>query len=464
MKLQLGARLTLGAAALLLINAAGAHDENPSAPPDTRSPLRLTAALSHSAYTKGAPQTLLLKIDYAASAENAAPDRPPLNIALVLDHSGSMAEMRKLPFTIEAAREVIANLTERDVVSIITFNHKVTVLSPAGPVVNKAFLFHRLDEVVAGGYTDISAGLLECIAQIDSRRGAGQLMHVLLLTDGIANRGLVTAKALGNVAAKAHARGIGISTFGCGTEFDEKRMAEIANAGGGRYIYVKEPEKIPDAFVDELHGMLQVVAQNAALEVTVVGGEINQAQGQALEKPVASHKIDIGNLRIGERGMVLMQLMPSNFENSAAIEAQVRLTFDDAEAGARVNQSAQARANFAPDADQLGENTDIVLYGQVLTALEQAEEAAKGLDRESAQQAHAAFDQLYSRAHDSAVQRNDQELLNQTFLLKHFMEELAVAEKRNLLHSHKEAHAKLTKQAHYRDYLLRHHRAETMHE
>ena len=49
------------------------------------------------------------------------------------------------------------------------------------------------------------------------------------------------------------------------------------------------------------------------------------------------------------------------------------------------------------------------------------------------------------------------------FLLKHFMEELAEAEKENLLHNHKEERAKLTKQAHYEEYLLKHHRVSPVH-
>ena len=151
--------LIFAAAALLSFSLRAFAQENEETPPaETNSPVVLRAALSHGVYSKSAPQPLFLKIDYAAAA-SAAQERPPLNIALVLDSSGSMAEMRKLPFTIAAAREVIQNLTERDVLSLIAFNNKVTVLSPAGRVVNKQFLLHRLDEVTPGGYTDISAGL-----------------------------------------------------------------------------------------------------------------------------------------------------------------------------------------------------------------------------------------------------------------------------------------------------------------
>ena len=56
------------------------------------------------------------------------------------------------------------------------------------------------------------------------------------------------------------------------------------------------------------------------------------------------------------------------------------------------------------------------------------------------------------------MNKRDQELLNQTFVLKHFMEELTAAEKEGLLHGHKEARARLQKESHYLRYLLTHHR------
>lgn len=93
----------------------------------------------------------------------------------------------------------------------------------------------------------------------------------------------------------------------------------------------------------------------------------------------------------------------------------------------------------------------------MLDALDQAEQAAGGLDRERYRQVRASFDQLYERARQYAIQNRDQELVSQTFLLKHFMSELAAAEEQRLLHGHREAREKLTKESHYLRYLLTHH-------
>lgn len=419
----------------------------------------LRAALSRVTYSRSLPQNLLLKLDYAAT-DAALPERQPLNIALVLDRSGSMAEDKKFPYTLEAARLVIENMSERDVLSIVAFNEKVTVLAAAGHVVNKQFLFHRLEDVEPEGYTDLSAGLLEGIAQVDSQRTKGQLGQVLLLTDGLANRGVTAQAALRSIVEKARARDVGVSTFGCGTQFNEKLLSDMAGGGGGRYTYIKTPEQIPQAFHEELRGLLQVVAQNVAVEIAVTGGQITKVYGELPTQPTRSYKFTVGNLRAAERGVALLELKPDRLETAAAVDAEVRLTFDDPQAGQRLTRVARQRCAFTAGAEpvELKEDPAVVLYGRLLATLEKAIEAVRGLDTERTRQVRAVFDQLHEQARQHALQNRDQELLNQAFLLKHFIEELTAAEGQGLLHGHSEAREKLKKEADYQRYLLLHHR------
>lgn len=442
--------------------AAAAHEDKspaPSPPDESAAPLQIRAAPSHSTYS--ASTRLWVKVDYSARAE-PNPERPPLNLALVLDSSGSMAQDNKLKYTLDAARAVLENLSERDVVSLITFNDRVTVLSPAGRAVNKSFLFHRLEEIAPRGFTDISAGLLEGIAQIRSQSAEGQLRQVLLLTDGQANRGLVTTPAMQRLAGKTHADGIGISTLGCGTEFNEKNLAGLAEAGGGRYTYIKSPEQIPVAFAEELHGLLEASAQNVQLDLTATGATIVKINGQPVGAAGAEQKIPIGNVRAGERGLFLLELKPASVEAGSVVDLQARLTFDDPQTSARATAEAQARTTASADA-AIEPNEEVVLYGQVLDALMMTEDAAKGLDAQGYKASQASTGAILEKAHEYALAHEDQELLNQTFLLKHLTAELAAAQEHGLLHEHEEARAKFTKEADYRRYLLNHHRPSKSH-
>ncbi|MEE9294738.1 MAG: hypothetical protein V3W34_07240, partial [Phycisphaerae bacterium] len=82
------------------------------------SPVVIRAALSHAAYTRTTPGTLALKIDLAAALDEASVQRPALNLALVIDRSGSMADDDKFEYAMQAARLVVENLSPRDVVSL----------------------------------------------------------------------------------------------------------------------------------------------------------------------------------------------------------------------------------------------------------------------------------------------------------------------------------------------------------
>lgn len=415
-------------------------------------PITLRLLLSRSACRNTPTPCLFLKVEYAAQ-ERTPRDRPPLNIALVLDSSASMAEERKLPYTLEAARMVIENAADSDILALVAFNNQAIVLSGAGRVVNKPFLLHRLDEIAPDNYTNLSAGLLEGIAQVSANSAAVQVKHVLLLTDGQANRGETSSAALRHIAQQAKRRGIGVSTFGVGSDFNEKLLADVATGGGGRYVYVGTPEEIPTAFQNELHGLLEVVAQNAVIEIAVLSAEIGRVYGQLLDEPTSLHKLVIGDLRATERGFILAELKSSTPDGTASLQADVRLVFDAPEAGARLSREASVRgpASSAP------EDRGVALLSATLEALETADLAAQGLDVERYRVAKVSFERLYAEARGFAMRNRDQELLNQTFVLKHFMEELTAAENEGLLHGHQAARSRLQKESHYLRYLLTHH-------
>lgn len=433
---------------------------NEAVPPSE--PIKLRAALSRATYSSGSAANLLLKVDFT-SIDSLASKRPPLNIALVLDRSKSMGNEQKFMHAMGAARSVIENLSQRDIISIITFNERAVVLSPAGRVVNKAFLIHRLDDISPGGVTDISAGLLEGIAQIKSKAEEGQVRHVLLLTDGKANRGILEAEPMRKIAASAFAGGIGISTLGCSTEFNESRLKLLAKAGGGRYLYVRSAEELPTAFQEELQGMLGVVAQNVRVKIAVSkGGKIRKVYGRFLERPQPSYEIEIGNLRAGERGGLLLGLQPTGYRDGDKIDVVVSITYDNPGTVERVHRTVAGSSSFSSslNIDPKGLNQEVVHYGEILTAMETAREAVESFDLERYVKARAAFEKSYEKTRQYALNSENQDLLNQTFLLKHFIKELDIAQGEGKLHSHKDIGEKLHKEADYQRYLLFHHKAQ----
>jgi Ca-activated chloride channel homolog len=424
-----------------------------------QSPVSTRAALSHTALTASDPETISLKIDIDGAIEQGSSERPQLNLALVIDRSGSMGEQGKMEYAMRAARLLIENLSARDIVSVIAFSEGATVLSPAGLAVNKRFLNHRLSEVIPDGPTNLSAGLLEAFAQIDSKGSADQIKRVIVLTDGVANRGVTSQTKLGRIVETAREKGIGVSTLGCGEKFDEKMLMELADVGGGRYTYIRSPEQIPEAMALELGGLLNVVAQNVAVEVKALAGfEIVSIDGWILDRPRNTFTFDLGDLREGDHGVLLLELARRDFKPGQTARIETTFTLDSTDTGQRIKRVVSLEASMTGDQAQVraSVNQSVVYYAEIIDAVTRAEDAILGLDNQRYQEAATRFEQMYDRARKFAIETRDQQLLNQMFIFKHLMTELAEAG--SAVHGHDDARQQLKKEVEYQRYLRTHHR------
>ena len=443
--------LTILATGLLVAGVQGQTSE--------RSPVSTRAALSHTAMTASYPETIALKIDLEAARSLGSNERLPLNLALVIDRSGSMGEQSKMEHAMRAARLLVENLSERDIVSIIAFGEGATVLSPAGLAVNKQFLNHRLSEVHPDGPTNLSAGLLEAFAQIDSKASEDQIKRVIVLTDGVANRGVTSRTKLGRIVETARDKGIGVSTLGCGEKFDEKMLMQLAEVGGGRYTYISSPEQIPEAMAKELGGLLNVVAQNVTVEVKAIAGfEITSIDGWIMDQPRTTFTFDLGDLREGDHGILLLELERRDFSTGKTAQIETIFTLDPTDTGQRVQGVVSLKAPMINDQARAraSANQSVVYYAQVIEAVTKAEDAILGLDNRRYQDAARRFEQMYDQARKFAIDTRDQQLLNQMFIFKHLMTELAQAS--SAVHGHDDARQQLKKEVEYQRYLRTHHR------
>ena len=395
----------------------------------------LGATLGCANYDEQSRQCLLLKIDYRVdSIAGGASARPALNIALVLDRSNAMRVTEKLPDALAAAHWLVQNLTERDTLSIIAVDERATILAVAGPVVNKPFLHHRLGDVFANGTADLSAGLREGIAQLRGSGTEGQRKHLLLLTDDVAAR--AQAANLEQLVKQASASNISVST-----------------------LSLAKPEQVAKTLRAVLENPLPIVARDAVIKVSMEEGHISKMYGELPIAPAQTQNVPLGDLRATEHGVALIQLEPAAFAFGTTVQTRVSFEFADPLTGEKQSREIRLRSSYASEARSSRDQASALsMLADVLATLEIADSASRGLDLDRYREAKTSFASLRVRAHGYAMEHRDQELLNQVFVLGHFMDELDAAYAQGLLHGHQQARARLPNERDYLLYLLSHHR------
>lgn len=212
---------------------------------------------------QNADVTLLVRI--RPGTLPAPEQRPPLNLALVLDRSGSMSG-EPLRLATLAARSALRQLNPGDRVAVVAFDDEVTVVLPSQRVKNASALARKLPELDAGSTTALHAGWFAGAAQVAEHLDPGALNRVILLSDGHANVGETRAEALAGLAAGLKARGIGTTALGLGWSYDEDLMRAMADAGDGNFEHIADPEALPAFFQAELGGLSRTVGQGVALK------------------------------------------------------------------------------------------------------------------------------------------------------------------------------------------------------
>jgi Ca-activated chloride channel family protein len=202
------------------------------------------------------------------AGESIAEVRTPLNIALVLDKSGSM-EGAKIISLRKAAKNVIDMLDPDDYVSIIAFSDRVYPIVASTKAVNKVDLKKEIDGIRDGGGTAMSGGMRRGMGELEKQLSPDRLNRMLLLTDGETFGDESDCRQLGT---EMGGKGIVIQALGLGEDWNEDLLDEVAENSGGKADFVEKPEEISDVFQTTVQRMQSTAMQNAELILRLVNG------------------------------------------------------------------------------------------------------------------------------------------------------------------------------------------------
>ena len=233
----------------------------------------------------------------ARPTEMMAQVRMPLNVALVLDHSGSM-KGAKLKNVKEAVKMVIGRLEPTDYVSVVIFDDTSQVIIPSMPANDKPGMQAAIDQIRDAGGTTMSLGMIQGLNELRRWHIPNAVNRMILLTDGVTYGDSDRCRQLARDAASA---GISIYPLGIGADWDEDLLDSVGQLSGGMPAeFIRNATDALTVFEQQLQSAVDVAIRNATMILRLPVGVSPKKAVKVL--PIIS---DLGQSVLSDRQVVI---------------------------------------------------------------------------------------------------------------------------------------------------------------
>ena len=252
-----------------------------------------------------AADKITLMLDLTAPENVKQSTRPGQAVQVVLDRSGSMSGA-----PLDAAKgsllKLIDRLAPQDSFGLVGFDDNALVIAPTRKMADhdKPSLRKAIREIPSGGSTDISAGYLLGLREVNRVAASGG-STLLLVSDGHANAGEQDPKFFKEVATKSATERVTTATIGLGNGYDEKILEALAQGGGGAHRFAGTIDEAVGAIAAEVNDLLDKSVVNAVLRVTPTHAAAGVPQIEVIQRlhfwmDGESYVLQLGDLYSGE--------------------------------------------------------------------------------------------------------------------------------------------------------------------
>lgn len=265
-----------------------------------------------------------------------------LNLALVLDVSGSMYEedgtgVSRLRRIQDAAIHAIGKLKPTDTLSIIAFAHNAMVLLPPTPIAEAATIEEVINKIdmydVDPGGTSMDEGIKLALAEIE-KSAAGKLSQVIVLTDGETS-GEQACRDLAKTAAEKKIR---LTLMGVGLDWKASLIKDLARISEGKwhYIDVNQASEAERIFNEEFQNLAASAFLNVEMhlrpmkdiKIKRVRQVVPEIKELLIVEPEDRHLVaGLGTLTSQSTRYVLDLSLPKRADGKYVI-AQLEITYD----------------------------------------------------------------------------------------------------------------------------------------
>ena len=352
--------------------------------PASAAALEVDAQLGQTVLPVGKPGKVYLRLSLKGLAAAKSGSRTPVNVALVLDRSGSMKGDR-----IKAAKEAAALALERlapdDMVALVAYNHGVDLIHPSSRLGDDHALNQKIARLEADGRTALHAGVVSGADEVMKHLTATRVNRVVLMSDGLANVGPSTPRELAELGRKLGAKGISVTTIGLGLDYNEDLMQRLAAASDGNHAFVEKSADLAAIFKAEFGDALSITAQD--IDITIecrIGFKPVRVLGREATIEGNRVRMKLNQLQgANERYLVVELDAPDVRQPGDAEIADVTVDYLDLQSGSRSQAAARASGRFSQSDKDVEASINKSVMSQVTTqiATETSEKAVEMRDK-----------------------------------------------------------------------------------
>lgn len=342
----------------------------------------------------GQKQLTHLKVGLTGFEMPKQGNRAPVNLAIVLDRSGSMSG-EKIAQARTAAMMAVRSLAPTDIVSVITFDDNVDILVAATKASDRDGICQKIDSIQVGGGTGLFAGVSKGAGELRKFISKECVNRVILLSDGQANKGPSSPAELAELGASVIKEGISVTTIGLGAGYNEDLMTQLAQKSDGRHAYVQNPKELVSIFEDEIGSVNAVVAQKIKIDVLCDPG-VRPVRVLGRDATIAGQKVtlELNQIYSGEEKYAILEVeVPESTAGLHRDLARVEVSYDNLSTKAVDHLVNTVAVRFSDSSEEVEKsvNKDVLVAAVTQIATLKNEEAIQLRDKGRVEEAKKAL-------------------------------------------------------------------------
>ncbi|MGE0626641.1 MAG: VWA domain-containing protein [Hyphomicrobiaceae bacterium] len=357
-------------------------------------PIEIVPELSQRIVSASGSTRIYLRIGIKVARLERASRRAPLNLALVIDRSGSMQGAR-IEGARQAAMMAVDRLSSHDIVSIVSYDDKIGIEVPATRVGTEWRIKDRIRALTPRGSTAIHAGVMAGLGEVRKFQSKGYINRIILLSDGLANVGPRTPEHFASLGREIAGEGVTVSTIGLGLGYNEDLMSRLAINADGTHVFVQEPADLTAFLSREIDDVQSIFAQH--VDVTIEFDEgVRPLRGLGRAATIDGNRLSwkVGQLVGGSEQVLLAEIeAPAGLTAAEHQIANVRVEYDEAATGKRQShvRPVALRASDDGNAIQTSFSASVMRDATILDTRERKDAAIRLRDAGKYDEARKAF-------------------------------------------------------------------------